>query len=154
MTSHLHISKFETHSFSNKIHKSNEFFSLPWRDTLFWTEKAMKYFVFTDFVEEIKDFKFWNVDVIFVPISEKVTCINFGGIISWGKISIKPDSVCTRVIQGIDLFRLCTQVGQFCSKKVKIMQFFQQLKKMSLKRDEQFLKFALVMRTAHQFKKH
>ena len=63
MTSQLHISKFEILSFSNKIYKNSNFLSLMWRDTLFWTEKALKYFVFMDFIEETKDFKFWNVDL-------------------------------------------------------------------------------------------
>ena len=34
-----------------------------WSDTLFWTEKAMKYFVYSDFIEETKNFKFWNMEL-------------------------------------------------------------------------------------------
>ena len=63
MTSQLHISKFEILSLSNKIHKNSDFLSLMLYGTLFWTEKALKYFVFMDFIEETKDFKFWNVEL-------------------------------------------------------------------------------------------
>ena len=63
MTFQLHISKFEILSLSNKVHENSDFLSLMWHGTIFWTEKAMKYFVFVDFNEETKDFKFWNVEI-------------------------------------------------------------------------------------------
>ena len=63
MTFQLHISKFEILSFSKKINKNIDFLSLMWCNILFWTEKAMKHFAFMDFIEETKDFKFWNVEL-------------------------------------------------------------------------------------------
>ena len=57
MTTQLHISKFEILTFSNKIHDNSDFLSLMQVDTLLRTEKALKYFVFMDFIEENQDFE-------------------------------------------------------------------------------------------------
>ena len=72
-----------TQSFGHTIsgpRYSDWILSLMWHDTLFWTEKALKYYVFMNFIEENQDFKFWNaeLDVMFVPFSEKVICISHG----------------------------------------------------------------------------
>ena len=62
--------------FSNKIHKNRDFLSLLSSDTLFWTEKGMKYFFLWILLKKLRisNFEMWSWDVIFVPFSEKVTC--------------------------------------------------------------------------------
>ena len=63
MTSQLHILKYEVLSFSIKIHRNSNFLFLIWCDALFWTEKALKYFVLMDLIGENQAFKFWNVEL-------------------------------------------------------------------------------------------
>ena len=63
MSSHLHISKFEILSFSNKIHKNCDFFACSVHYTLLLNWKNYEIFCFMDFIKETKNFKFWNVEL-------------------------------------------------------------------------------------------
>ena len=53
-------------------------FPYDWCGTLFWTEKFLNYYHFTDIVREIMDFEFLDASlgVIFDPLLEKIQLWN------------------------------------------------------------------------------